>query len=156
MHVTNYFLYAIICLKWNTRLNLGDYMKMRKPKRLLAVLLSVLVVAELIVSVILGTVAESDGGAEPTTKSVTRQLIDFSNTSVATDIKDTAWPTGISKMDYEYYEYSSKFSVDIAEDTDGEKWSKWTKEDLSTQTKLDVVLFFSPPEILYNKNSKYD
>lgn len=96
-------------------------MKMRRPKRLLAVLLAIMMVAELTVSVILGTFADTEPIAE---KSVIKQLIDFSNTEVATGIADAKWPEGISKLDYEDYKYNSTFSVDIAEDN-GDKFLKF-------------------------------
>lgn len=110
----------------------GDYMKMRRPKRLLAVLLAVMVVAELTVSVILGTFA-TDPGTE-TTKTVTKQLIDFSDCEVATDISDANWPDGISKMDYEDYSYDTKFGVDIAEDSAGDKFLKFNFDERNKVT----------------------
>lgn len=92
-----------------------------KTKRLLAVVLSVLVAAELVVTVLLGTLADGNG-----TKTVTKQLLDFSQTVVAEDIGDADWPEGISKMALsDTYAYSSNGSVDIAEDNDGEKFLKF-------------------------------
>lgn len=116
-------------------------MKARKPKRLLAVLLSVLVVAELIVSVVLGTVAQDSGtgSGEPATKTVTKQLIDFSGSTVATDIRDNAWPEGIEKMDYKDYKYKSTFQVDIAEDADGEKFLKFNFDQRNTVGKANYI-----------------
>ncbi len=104
-------------------------MKTRTSKRLLAVLLSVLLVAELIVTGIVSTVAETD---TPQTKTVTKELLDFSETTVSTDNirTDTSkWPAGLEKMDDTVGGSSFKFgftgNVQIAEDTDGEKFIKF-------------------------------
>ncbi len=117
-------------------------MKTRTPKRLLAVLLSVLVVVEILVSAIMGTVAED---LTPTNKEVTKQLIDFSEMSVATDIADSAWPNGISKMDENInnakfkYGVDTDYTVDIAEDTDGKKILKFNFDSI-TDTESDQYL----------------
>ncbi len=101
-------------------------MKMCKPKRLLAILLTVLLVAELLVTVI-GTFAESP-------KTVTKSILDFSNTEVSTKnirTDETKWPTGLSKLDdYEIgtttFKYNYINNVYIAEDSDdGEKFIKF-------------------------------
>jgi len=111
-------------------------MKMRRPKQILAVLLSIFIVAELMVTVILSTVA--DGSEEPATKTITKQLIDFSNTETATGISDANWPKGISKLDYELYSYNSNFRVDIAEDND-EKFLKFNFDQLNNVKNNDTI-----------------
>lgn len=106
-------------------------MKLWKPKRLLAVLLSVLVVAELVVSVVLSTVAQ-DNGSNNETKTITRQLIDYTASTVAENIQESAWPEGISKMtETDKYEYDSNFTVDIAEDSEGGKFLKFNMNKYS-------------------------
>jgi len=112
-------------------------MKLRKSKQILAVLLSIFIVAELMVTVILSTVA--DGSGEPATKTVTKQLVDFSNTEIASGISDAKWPEGLEKMDYEAYSYNSTFSVDIAEDN-GDKFLKFNFDQINNiKTNTEIT-----------------
>ena len=67
---------------------------MLKPKRLLAVLLSALVVVELLTTAITNTLADD---AEEN-RTVVKSLLDFTGTQVAEGIGDDAWPEGITKM----------------------------------------------------------
>lgn len=107
-----------------------------RTKRLMAVLLSVLVAAELVVTVLLGTVADGGSG----TKTVTKQLLDFSQSAVAEEIEDTAWPTGLSKMtSADTYAYDSNCSVDIAETDDGEKFLKFNFDQAKSVGSNDYI-----------------
>lgn len=90
-------------------------MTIRKPKRYLALLLSVLVAAELVVSVVMGTVAD-------TPKKVTKQLLDFSNCEVKNNIDLSNWPKGLEQANYTVdqdtaFQYDENgFRIDIAKD----------------------------------------
>lgn len=112
----------------------GDVMKILNSKRILAILLSVLVVAELVVSVVLSTVATGTD-----TKTEVKQLIDFTNCEVAEEIEDSAWPAGIAKMTNEdTFAYDSNATVDIAED-DGAKFLKFNFDKNKTTSNSDYI-----------------
>jgi len=113
---------------------------MSKSKRILAVLLSVIMIASV---VCVHTVASDFAVAAATenassTETLTKHLIDFSTSEVATNISEDAWPSGIYKMDYEDFSYNSNISVDIAEDN-GEKFLKFNYDQSNNVTSATTI-----------------
>jgi len=106
-----------------------------KSKRFLAVLLSVLVIFELMATVLFSTSAD-----DANTKTITKNLVDLSNSQVAVDIEDSQWPAGIVKMTADdTYAYNSNATVDIAEDIDGEKFLKFNFDQAKQVGNNDYI-----------------